>query len=117
MKLMISSNLFYGNKMLNREFNDLVWASDNMETVAHYYEGVIVEIEIELKKEVEMEYVSNKLALSKLGVDFSDYTYGHVKTIDFPANANWYCFSRKYLEENLISVKEIFPDLTQLNED
>ena len=107
-KVMVSTNPAIRDRMLRREFNDLVWASDNMETVAHYYEGAVVELEVELCPEVEMEYVRDE---TELDCPTGSYTYG-VALMRCPAGALWYSFSREYLLSHVVGAREVFPDLS-----
>ena len=110
-KLMISTNEKNGKDLIERKFRDLSWWSDNMETVAHYYEGCAMEMEVQLDSEREQEYI-------RCGEDcwmIDLYTYGFMK-VKYPKGATWYSFSSDYLKENVISIKEIFPDLSEFNE-
>ena len=34
-----------------------------------------------------------------------------------PAGANWYSFSREYIMKNLLSIREIYPDISKYQED
>lgn len=111
-RIFMGTNLEYKDMILNREFNDISWWSDNFETVAHYYEGAVVEITVKLYPEQRQDYIR----YIEDNQDVSNYTYGFAE-MRCPAGAIWYSFSRKYLEENVIDVQEIFPDLSDYNND
>ena len=106
-RVMVATNPMVRDRMLRREFNDLVWASDDMETVAHYYEGAVVEMCVDLCSDVEMSYVRSS---SELEVPVEDYTFG-VAEMHYPAGAYWYVFSRAYLLEHASNISEVFPNL------
>ena len=108
-KLMISTNPEAGKAMLNNSFNPIVWASDDLMTVAHYYEGCVLEIEIKLLESLKKYYTRC------YNVE-SDYTWGTAE-MAYPAGANWYSFSKDYITENLVGIKEIFPDLSEYQEE
>lgn len=110
MKLLISTNQRVYDLMLAGHFNPLVWASANLETVAHYYEGCVVEIDVVLQK-VGMEYVANMVELEQLGKTTDTYTYGMAK-MRCLKGATWFSFSANYLRKNVKSIKEVFPDLS-----
>lgn len=114
--VMIGTNQAVADALFNREFNPIVWASDNIETVAHYYEGYAVELQVRMIPEQRMEYCSSKADLENLPGEPTDYTYGFA-TMSCPANAIWYSFSSRYLKENMVSAREIFPDLSKYNDD
>lgn len=97
--------------MSNCQFNQVVWASDNMETVAHYYEGAVVELEIQLVERYRRSYIRSYQELSK----YKSYGWG-CERMRCPAVATWYSFSRGYLHRYLIGLREIHPDLSPWNE-
>lgn len=111
-RVMVATNPMVRDRMLRREFNDLVWASDDMETVAHYYEGAVVEMQVDLCSKVEMQYVRDA---SELVVPVEGYTFG-VAEMHYPPGAYWYVFSRAYLLEHAMDIREIFPNLEQYME-
>lgn len=111
-KLMIGTSRLAMIQMFNGMFNKVVWASDNMETVAHYYEGAVVEIEIQLVERYRRSYIRSCQELSK----YKSYGWGCAR-MGCPAEAAWYSFSREYLQIYLIGIREIHPDLTPWNED
>ena len=100
-------------QMFNGIFNKVVWASDNMETVAHYYEGAVVELEVKLLKSKQHQYIRN---YDTLNAYKHGYNWGCAR-MRYPAGATWYSFSREYLQRYLIGLREIHPDLTQWDED
>lgn len=107
-RVMVSTNPYIRDMMLRGEFNTLVWASDNLETVAHYYEGAVVELTVRLDKSLEMDYVRGRC---ELDVPVTDYGYG-VAEMRCPRDALWYSFSRNYLLTHVVEAREVFPDLT-----
>lgn len=116
MKVMVSTNPAQGQKILNREFNAITWASDNMETVAHYYEGCVIELDIALDPNLKNEYVSDMDDLQALNLKAKSYTWGSAE-MACPMDAIWYSFSADYLMAHVISAREIFPDLSAWNDD
>jgi hypothetical protein len=113
---MIGTNVKNGEQMLKGKFNDLSWWSDNLETLAHYYEGCAVKIVVKIDPKLEMEYVRYLGTLDEIGCPIDKYTYGFIKTI-CPEGATWYSFSKDYLEKNIIGIEEIFPDLSSFYEE
>lgn len=111
-KIFTGTNLENKDKLLNKEFDDISWWSDNYETLAHYYEGAAVEITVRLKPEIQQDYIRYR----EEDQDISNYTYGFAE-MRCPAGAIWYSFSADYLKENVLDVKEIFPDLSMYNEE
>ena len=111
-KLMIGTSRLALLTMSNGQFNQVVWASDNMETVAHYYEGAVVELEIQLVERYRRSYIRSYQELSK----YKSYWWGCAR-MRCPAGATWYSFSRGYLHRYLIGLREIHPDLSPWNED
>jgi len=114
-KLMIGTNVQKGKDLLNKECGELIWFSNNLETVAHYYEGSVIEILVELESKKEMVYISSSKELLEEYPD-RPYTYGLYET-KYPVGAIWYAFNREYLMSHLKGIKEIFPDLRKYNED
>lgn len=112
-KLMIATNPYVYELMRGGKYNDLVWASDNLETVAHYYEGTVVEIEVYLNKSRQRQYLRSTALLHRYR---RPYGWGCAE-MKCPEGAIWYSFSREYLHEYLISMREIFPDLSPWNEE
>jgi hypothetical protein len=111
-KLIIGTNISNGLELLKRNFKNLSWWSDNLETVAHYYEGCAVEITVRLDPKIQKSYVRCMYDCRQLHL----YTYGSAE-IRCPKGATWYSFSKKYLEEHVIDIKEIFPGLSEFNEE
>lgn len=102
MELFRATNIKEGNEMLKGKFNELTWWSNNYETIEHYYEGFIVKIEITLDKTKKKVYINDYDSF----YDMSNYTYG-CALLEYPKDAIWYSFSKKYLEENVISIEEV----------
>lgn len=115
MTLMISTDERGGKYLLSREFNTLVFASDNIETVAHYYEGCVIELDVELIEELRMEYVANELEVMDIGQTLDTYEYG-VASKRIP-KGKWYVFSKKYLERHAIGLREIEVDISEFYEE
>ena len=74
-KLMIGTNGNVAERMLKGNFNTLVWASDDMETVAHYYEGAVVEITVKLLDSKKRQYLRNGV---KLNTYKNGYGWGEI---------------------------------------
>lgn len=107
--LMIGTNERVLAEMKNKVFNELVWASNNLETVAHYYEGCVVLLVVELLPEEAMLYVKGTAYKP------AHYSWGVVLT-STPKDALWYSFSAEYLQEHTLFVHEVFPDLSKYQE-
>lgn len=101
MELFRATNVKEGNEILKGEFNELTWWSNNYETIDHYYEGSIIKINIDLDKTKEQEYINEYSD----NYDLTNYTYGYAE-MEYPKDAIWYSFSKKYLEENIRSIEE-----------
>ena len=105
-----------GRQLLRKEFNELSWWSANLETVAHYYEGSVVEITVEIDNKESMSYVTNTVEANEMmDFDSSKYTFGFIE-VKYPKDAIWYSFGGNYLSDHIIEIKEIFPDLSAFNE-
>lgn len=117
MKLMVSTNVECGRAMLYGKYNSLVWASDNMETVAHYYEGCVLEIDIAIDRKLHIGYASCEGDIKLYGIRPEEYTYGMKSGMKYPPNAKWYSFSAKYVREHLKGIREIHPDLSAWQEE
>lgn len=111
--LMVSTNPHVAKDMLNGHFNPLVWASDDMETVAHYYEGSVIEFTIKLVEKYHHKYLRNE---NELSFYKNGYGWGMISVL-YPPNANWYSFSKEYLKKYIFEIKEIFPNLTPWQEE
>lgn len=106
--VMIGSNSNVLAEMKAGDFNNIVWASDSLTAVSHHYEGCVIELTVILDQAVAMEYVASP---GDLKVPLADYTWGS-EVMSCPTAAIWYSFSKSYLKEHLIEVKEIDLDLT-----
>ena len=111
--LMTGTNVTKGKELLNNEYNTISWWSDNMETLAQYYEGCAIEIDVTLDPDKKQDYIRS---LTDYVFCFCEYTYGFAE-MSCPEGATWYSFSRDYLEKNVVAVREIFPDLSTFNEE
>lgn len=107
----VGSNLEVFKKMVAGEFSSLVFASDNLETVAHYYEGCVIELVVDLIPERECVYVSSELEARVLNLP-GPYGWGKA-LMRCPEGATWWSFSGQYLKQHLRRVSEIFPDLSE----
>lgn len=107
----IGTNPGVFKKMAAGEFAPLVFASDNLETVAHYYEGCVVELVIELVPEWECEYVRDESEVRELKLS-GPYGWGKA-LMRCPEGATWWSFSAEYLKRHVKKVSEIFPDLSE----
>lgn len=107
------TNKIQGSKLIKRKFPDFSSWSDNLETLAHHYEGMAVQITIELDSEKEQVYIREP---QDLVLPASEYTYGFAE-MECPKGAIWYSFGGPYLDYHVIEVKEIFPDLNAFNEE
>lgn len=117
MKLMVSTNSRAGNQMLNGVYNEFIWASDNMETVAHYYEGCVIELDVRLNRAQHIGYISCKDDIALYGISPAAYTYGMKSGMIHPAGGKWYSFSASYLRANLKGIREIHPNLSKWQEE
>lgn len=119
-KLMIGTNPHVLEKMQKGEFRPIVWASDNLATVAHYYEGCVIELTVELVEDLKQQYVASVVEILEIrpkeciGDHIQEFIKGYTWGCDFmkcPAGATWYSFSSGYLREHLRGIKEIRPNL------
>ena len=104
-KLLIGTCEKVLQNMINGDYNPIVWASDNLETVAHYWDGTTIELEVLLDQSVKQDYYAGDTPLKY------QHTWGCAEML-CPKNATWFSFSKEYLEQNLVSVREVFPDLS-----
>lgn len=112
--LMIGTSLYVRDRMLNGEYNPIVWATDSLETVAHYFEGAVVEITVRLDDSLRSKYVRDAREWELIS---NPKTYGWgVAERHYPDGLSWYSFSREYLQKYMVIAKEIFPDLTPWQE-
>lgn len=114
-KLMTGTNISNGDQLLQKKFKNFSSWSDNLETVAHYYEGRVIEITIELILDEQREHIRDAEDLELLNIKPEEYTYGFAE-MRYPKNAIWYSFSKKYLDDHVIDIREIFPDLSEFDE-
>jgi hypothetical protein len=110
--ILTGTNVKNGKKLLNREFDGISWWSNNYETLAHYYEGCAIEMIVKVNPKVKQEYIRE---VQDLTTPVSEYTYGFIRVL-YPKGAIWYSFGASYLKDNVISIKEIFPNLEAYNE-
>ena len=115
-KVILGTNKENGFGLMHGKYNDLQWWSDNMETLAHYYEGCAIEMIIELDPKYEMTYIANLEEVKYLKIGIEEYTYGFAEVL-YPKGAIWYSFSGNYIETHAIDIKEIFPDLSRYKEE
>ena len=115
-KLITGTNNHTGELLLKGYYSDLSWWSDNLETAAHYYEGKIIEITVELDAIKDMGHIRCTEELAKLGMNISEYEFGSAEVL-CPKGAIWYSFSRDYLLKHVTKVEEIFPDMSEFNEE
>lgn len=113
--LYTGTNIINGKNLLKRKFNVLSWWSDDLCTLAHYYEGTAIKATIKLKPEIKTEYVCSLKDIDDLKLSLSEYTYGNMEMI-YPKSATWYSFSSQYLKDYVIDIVEIFPDLTKYDD-
>lgn len=74
--------------MLKGEFPQIVWASDDLRTVAHYYEGCVLQIKVKLLKSSQKKYIRNYDEAYRYK---NGYSWGTAEML-CPAGANWYSF-------------------------
>lgn len=103
MKLYCGTNVQNGKRLVNREFKEyLIWLSNDLETLEHYYEGSAVMVDINLKTEDMQDYVRERKEIN----DIKSYTYGMIET-EVPKGALWFSFNERYLSKILNSISEI----------
>lgn len=112
--LMTGTDIACGNKLLDGQYSDLSWWSNDLETVAHYYGGRVIEIVVELDPDKEQGYVRSIAQLDDDCIPLSEYTYGFVE-VRCPAGATWYSFNGDYLRTHIVSCREIYPDLREFD--
>lgn len=100
-KLITGANL-YTKKLLSsieniNKLKQIVWFSNDWVTANHYSEGSILEFTIDIKPSDLMIYVENEKELPQ------NYTYGKAEIIT--PHADWYSFSRDYLETHTKNIK------------
>lgn len=110
---MIQTDVFRGRAMLKGEFPQIVWASDDLRTVSHYYEGCVLQIKVKLLKSLQKKYVRTYDEAAKYK---NGYSWGTAE-MRCPLGANWYSFQREYLLKNTVSIQEIYPDLQPYQDD
>jgi hypothetical protein len=82
--------------------------------IAHYYEGCVTEMSIVLDNSM-MCYVRSMNMIEEKSIILSDYTYGKM-LVKYPKGATWYSFSKKYIQNHIITINEIYPDLSKFDE-
>lgn len=110
-ELMIGTSSQAADKFLNKEFNDITFMSDNLETVAHYYEGAVVLVKVVLDQKAKTGYVRSTEESRLLGMSPETYGWGCAEML-CPEGATWYSFSKQYLQKHVISVTLAYPDLS-----
>lgn len=111
--LLIQTNQFKGKSILAGELPQMIWASDDLRTVSHYYEGCVLEIKVKLLKSLQKKYVRTCDEAAKYK---SGYTWGTAE-MRCPLGAHWYSFQREYLQKYLINIKEVHPNLQKYQDD
>lgn len=106
--LIIGTNPQVLSQMQRGVFNHTIWASDNLQTAAHYYEGCVIGFDVRLVKSRNGDYCSHPVC--------DGYGWGRTE-VNYPEGAIWYSFSGEYLKEHMLSIREEFPDLSQFEED
>lgn len=108
--LIIGTNKEFRDNMSKGIYPELSWWSDNLETAAHYYDGCVMEITVELNG-ANMEYYR-----SIDDIIGRYYTYGSMQ-VKYPVGATWYSFSGRYLRRYVVMYREIWPDMSMYNEE
>ena len=110
--LMIGTSKEKAKDLLNKDFNGLVWFTNNLETAAHYYEGSMVQITVTLESKKEMMYVGSYDELNKEYGRDREYTFG-IWDAEYPKGVTWYSFGKNYLKSHLSRIIEITPDMSK----
>lgn len=113
---MVATNKHNGDLMLQGKFSGMVWASTDMETVAHYYEGCVIELDILLNTRIRQPYIRQMDDFKELGLSYESYTYGSMR-VKYPPMAMWYSLSSHYIQSNIRGIREIYPDLSKWQEE
>lgn len=105
------------------DMHDIMYFSDNIETAEHYAEGCIIEIDIDLDKSDETDYIilNFETGTPNTDWDLSDYYYGSdvykfvhdgtpITDVHKPENyyeAICYSINKKYLQKHCKAVRII----------
>lgn len=112
--LLIGTSKTVLEQMKHGVFNPLVFASDNLETVSHYWDGCTVAIRVKLIKQYQRKYASSISRMRNFTPE--KLMWGTCKPL-YPENCNWYCFTAPYLRKYLEKVWETYPDLSKYAEE
>lgn len=101
----------------NNTRTKLLYFSDSSYTAKHYYEGAILELEIELDKDDETDYLDDfiipmvddyKWGMAQVGVPVDKSTVRELENgTAVYYEANWYSISTLYIAKHGLSVREI----------
>lgn len=112
--LLIGTSKAVLDSMKNGKYNALVFASNNLETVSHYWNGCTVAIRVKLVKQYKRKYAASIREITNYTPD--KLMWGVCEPL-YPENCNWYCFTAPYLRKYLEKVWEVYPDLSKYAED
>lgn len=99
MKLYRGTDSMEAASMLDGNIKRVSWWSNDYETIEHYFEGSVLEIEINLEDE-PAEYIRDKKDI------YDGYTYGFIE-LNYPPEAIWYSISDEYIIKNMRTLREI----------
>lgn len=101
----------------NNTRTKLLYFSDSSYTAKHYYEGAILELEIEFDKDDETDYLDDfiipmgadyKWGMAQVGVPVDESTVRELENgTAVYYEANWYSISTLYIAKHGLSVREI----------
>lgn len=112
--LLIGSSKAVLEQMKKGQFNAIVFASDNLETVSHYWNGCTIAIRVNLVDRYKRKYAASVREIENYTPD--KIMWGVCEPL-YPTNCKWYCFTASYLRKYLKSVWEVYPDLSKYAED
>ena len=99
MKLYRGTNPIEATNMINGIIKRVSWWSNDYETIEHYFEGSVLEIDIHLENETS-EYIRD------MNDVHNGYTYGFAE-LNYPPGAIWYSISDEYIIKNMKTLREI----------